>query len=117
MRPNRHLDRRLAGLPCDYVEVAQRFGVDDDVGLVVPDGGDRVSAEVAWQQHRLVLAWRGRGCQPSAAALCRRFGFSKQTWSRTVLGQRWAGQLLLAALLQPSTAGAGASRRVERGRR
>lgn len=50
-------------------------------------------------QHEVVLAWRARGT-PSGAELARRWGFSRQTWSRTVLGQRWAGAVGLAALLE-----------------
>lgn len=63
------------------------------------DGGDVTSTMVAQIQHDLVLAWRSGGCRPSGAALDRRFGFSKQTWSRAVLGQRWMGETLTAPLL------------------
>jgi hypothetical protein len=30
------------------------------------------------------------------------YGFSKQTWSRSLLGERWAGDAVLAALTDAS---------------
>jgi len=99
MRSSVHLDRRLALAPRDYVAEPARFGRDLRVELVMPAGGDPASAHAAWAQHQLVCEWRARGQRPPVAALARRFGFSKQTWSRTVVGERWAGQLLLTALM------------------
>lgn len=64
-----------------------------------PPGGDRTSAAVAQLQHELVVAWRAQERRPSGAELGRRFGFSKQTWSRTVLGQRWVGETLMTAFI------------------
>ncbi len=99
MRSSVHLDRRLALAPRDYVAEPARFGRDLRVERVMPAGGDPASAHAAWAQHQLVCEWRARGQRPPVAALARRFGFSKQTWSRTVSGERWAGQLLLTALM------------------
>lgn len=86
-------------LPRDYLERPDGFGIDRAPRYVVPDDGDTTSAAVAQLQHELVRSWRNRGCRPSGAALGRRFGFSKQTWSRTVLGQRWMGETVMTALI------------------
>ena len=94
-----HLDRQLRLRPCDYVLGGpQRFG-STAARFAVPPGGDVRSMRLAAIQHELVLAWRANG-GPSGAELARRWGFSRQTWSRTVLGQRWAGAVGLAALLE-----------------
>jgi hypothetical protein len=66
---------------------------------ITPAGADHASAHIAWLQHRLVASWRLAGCKPSGAALGRRFGFSRQTWSRTVLGERWMGEAVQSALV------------------
>lgn len=55
--------------------------------------------EIALIQHQLVVGWRQNADAPSGAALAGRFGFSKQTFSRAVLGQRWMGETVMAALL------------------
>jgi hypothetical protein len=69
------------------------------VQSATPPGGDAVSARIALLQHELVAAWRGRGQTPSGAELGRRFGFSRQTFSRAVLGERWMGEAVQAALV------------------
>lgn len=71
-----------------------------DTGLAfrVPPGGDELSMRIALEQHRLVCAWHGGGRRPTVAALGRRFGISKQTFSKTARGARWAGETVLAAL-------------------
>ena len=104
MRPANHLDARRTLQPCDYLDDPHAFG-RRTVRLLVPDGGDAVSAEIARIQHHLVLAWRHRDCAPSAAALARRFGCAKQTISRSVLGHRWMGETVMAALLHAAAAG------------
>lgn len=94
-----HLDRRRRLLPRDYLARPDGFGLDCHPAFVVPADGDATSAAVAQLQHELVLQWRDRGGRPSGASMGRRFGFSKQTWSRTVLGQRWMGETVLTALV------------------
>ncbi|MDA8358140.1 MAG: hypothetical protein M0Z95_18025 [Actinomycetota bacterium] len=102
-----HLDRRRQLLPKDYLAPPDAFGVSSEGTTVVPSGGDEVSAEVARLQHHLVLAWRRAGCRPSGAAVARRFGFSRQTWSRTMLGERWMGETLMTALISSIRASSG----------
>ncbi len=94
-----HIDGRRRLSPRDYFDPPESFGVLADARARVPAGGDTVSAAIALVQHRLVVAWRRGGCQPSGAAVGRQFSFSKQTFSRTILGERWMGETLMAALL------------------
>jgi hypothetical protein len=94
-----HVDRRRQLLPRDYLTEPDAFGRARPVPRTMPAGGDPVSAEIAWVQHSLVAAWRRGGSRPTGAALGRRFGFSRQTFSRTVLGQRWMGEAVQAALV------------------
>jgi hypothetical protein len=94
-----HVDRRRLLLPRDYLADPAGFGQDRPARLRTPPDGDAPSARIAWLQHQLVAAWRRQGCKPSGAALGRAFGFSRQTISRSALGQRWMGEAVLAALL------------------
>ena len=93
------MDRRRRLLPRDYLSEPHAFGRDRTVRFVVPAEGDEASAAVARVQHELVLRWRAQGCRPSGARLGRTFDFSKQTWSRSTLGQRWMGESVMSALL------------------
>lgn len=93
-----HLDRSRRLQPRDYVIGNPfAFGRDESAQFTVPEGGDRRWARVAELEHRLVLRWRQSGI--SGAEMARQWGCSRQTFSRVVLGERWAGELLLAALL------------------
>ena len=76
------------------------FGVDPTAHVIVPPGGDRRSAEVARVQHHLAMAWRRHSGPRSAVLLGERFGFSKQTLSRSLLGQRWMGEAVMAAIIE-----------------
>lgn len=109
MRPANHLDARRTLRPCDYLDDPHAFG-RRPARLLIPDGGDAVSAEIARIQHHLVLAWRHRDFAPSAAALARRFGCGKQTISRSVLGHRWMGETVMAAVLHAVLTGPHADR-------
>ena len=93
------IDNRLALRPRDYIAPSSAFGVDADAKVAVPPGGTLAAAKVAYSQHRYVLAWRAGPARPSGAGLGRDYGFSKQAWSRAILGESWMGQTLLAALL------------------
>jgi hypothetical protein len=48
----------------------------------------------------LVLGWIRNGRRPCTAELCERYGMSKQVVSRVVLGERWVGETVLAALVE-----------------
>jgi len=98
----RRLDRRVR-VPSFYATDPYGFGRDSTIRFFVPGQVDVVSARIAAVQHELVLGWRESG-DPSARVLGDLFGFSKQTWSRTVLGQRFAGETLLAALVTANAA-------------
>jgi hypothetical protein len=93
------VDRRRRLLPRDYLTEPQAFGRERPVSSHVPPGGDEASALIAWLQHQLVRAWRQQGSRPSGARLGRHFDFSRQTFSRAVLGQRWMGEAVQAALI------------------
>jgi hypothetical protein len=94
-----HLDRQRSLLPADYAVDPHRFGRDPRLAFRVPTGGDARSMEIALIQHQLVLAWRKRPEAPTGAALARQFGFGTSTLSRAILGQRWMGETVMAALL------------------
>ena len=93
------MDRRRRLLPRDYLSDPDAFGRNRAVRFIIPAGGDAQSAAIARVQHELVLRWRAQGCRPSGSRLGRSFGFSKQTWSRSTLGQRWMGEAVICALL------------------
>ena len=92
-----HIDQRRLLLPASYAETPADFGVVTALRFRVPEGGDTVSMRIALELHLLVCAWFANGQRPSAAALCNRFEMSAATFSRTVRGERWAGETLLAA--------------------
>lgn len=110
-----HLDRRRARRPKDYAIPSDAFGQPVTVQWSVPPGGDAVSLHVARTQHRLVVSWRQHAGHASGAAVASRYGFSRQTWSRTVLGERWAGETVLVALVE--TVAQAAATRAAAGRR
>lgn len=95
-----HLDKRRKLDPRDYVlDGPLGYGIDPDARFRTPEGGDPAWCRVAELEHRLILRWRERG-GPSAAEIARRWGCSKATLSRTISGHRWAGELLLTALVE-----------------
>jgi hypothetical protein len=106
------IDARRQLLPADYIAPAGAFGIDRRAGVVVPPGGDEVSARTARIQHQLVVVWNGQTPRPSGAALAREFGFSRQTFSRCRLGQQWAGQTVLCAVIDALQQLAGAPGRM-----
>lgn len=97
-----HLDRQRRLRPRDYIVADRGFGNPGHYQVVVPADGDRRSANVAAMQHRLVTSWRKRRPR-SGAAVAEEFGFSKQVWSRSVLGDRWMGETVMVALLAETT--------------
>ena len=94
-----HIDRRRVGRPCDYFTRPEEFGQSADAEQTCPVGGDELSASIAWIQHRLVLTWRAANsrCDTHSA---RRFGISSSTWSRSILGQRWLGETVMASIIE-----------------
>ena len=94
-----HLDRRRQLQPLDYIEPPGAFGRRETVRVVVPEGGDRTSAIVALIQHEIVRSWHTQRGHTTDAALSRRFGFSKQTLSKVMVGERWVGETVLAILI------------------
>jgi hypothetical protein len=93
-----HVDARRRGLPRDYVVPPQSFGIDPSARFVMAPWGDDPSLRVARLLHSLVVAWRSKPGLSGAAA-ARRWGISKQTWSRTILGERWPGETMFIALV------------------
>jgi len=94
-----HLDRTvLTGRPCDYLRDPYGFGNPGQHVWLLPAGGSPAGMRAARRQHLLVCAWK-QTRRPGTGALRQAYGISKQTWSRIVLGQRWAGHLGLEALL------------------
>lgn len=105
-----HLDRQRPSAlqPRDYIYGSPHgYGHDKHAKFDVPPGGAAQWARVAKIQHQLILRWRDQG-GPNGAEMARRYGCSPATWSRTITGTRWAGSLLLAALIEaglPTTRG------------
>jgi hypothetical protein len=100
--PTRHHFEQRSLRPIDYLEQPWGFGIDPDPSWVLPRGGDPISLEVARVQHNLAqrlrpLAINGTG--PGAGA-ARRFGFSRQLWSRALAGQVWMGETVMAAAIR-----------------
>ena len=98
-RTARSIDRRRRLTPRDYLVHPHGFGIDSRALFVVPAGGDHVSMEVARLLHQCFVAFRRAGRSSSGAALARRFGFSKQSWSAAAAGQRWPGHTIVIALM------------------
>jgi hypothetical protein len=94
-----HVDRQRSLLPRNYCRNPHAFGEEPQADFWVPPGGDEISLRIAVLQHRLVVRWV-QGGGPSGAELGRRWQVSKQTISRTRRGERWMGELVLAALLE-----------------
>ena len=97
-----HIDRRRTLTPREYLIDPHRFGVGRRTPFHVPypPGGDPVSAKIARLQHELVLAWRATRPSGAGSRDARAFGISTSTWSRTVLGERWMGETVMAAVLR-----------------
>ncbi|MCU1690734.1 MAG: hypothetical protein JWN20_2662 [Jatrophihabitantaceae bacterium] len=94
-----HVDRRRKLTPREYLTNPHGFGRETQAQFLVPPGGDGVSAEIARVQHALVLAWRSARPAGSGSQDARAFGVSPSTWSRSVLGERWLGETVMAAVL------------------
>jgi hypothetical protein len=94
-----HIDRRRRLRPRDYLADPHAFGRQADVIFRVPPGGDAVSAAVARVQHQLVLDWRAARPRRMGSRDARVFRISSSTWSSSVLGERWMGETVMAAVL------------------
>lgn len=96
-RPVHFLDHRGGLLPRDYLADPPRFGTTHDARWRVPPGGDLRALHVAYVCHLVAVGVRARGDRDLARRLQAGFGFSKQVWSRCLLGQAWMGETVLAA--------------------
>jgi hypothetical protein len=94
--PRRLLDRRRNLLPRDYLTDPYQFGTHPAPTWTIPAGGDRVSRDVARVQHEIVLLLHAHAPRAGARA-ARRFGFSRQLFSKAVHGSAWMGETILAA--------------------
>ena len=89
------IDHTLEGVPRDYADPPAAFG-HDTAKFRLTTSMDPLSWRTALAQHDLAVRWRSSGRSGAQAATS--WGFSRQTWSRTITGQRWAGQLGWIAL-------------------
>jgi hypothetical protein len=95
-----HIDRRRRLRPRDYLWRPHEFGHDPSALFRMPLGGDPVSQVVARVQHHLVIAYRAAGPTGSGSRDARLFGISTSTWSRSMIGERWLGETVMAAVLR-----------------
>ncbi|GAB3077725.1 hypothetical protein [Pedococcus soli] len=94
--PSRSLGHRSL-VPRAYLHDQYQFGLDPRPAWTLPANGDPRSLQVAMVTHDVVLALRSRSDRELARRVCQRFGFSKQLWSRCLLGESWMGETVLAA--------------------
>src|SRR3712207_6028403 len=94
-----HVDRRRRLRPREYLHDPHAFGRHVNASFHVPPGGDAVSAAVARVQHELLLWWRAARPRRVGSRDARAFGISSSTWSSSVLGERWMGETVMAAVL------------------
>lgn len=94
-----HADRQLRASPRDYFAHPPAFGTPHARALVLPVNGSSASQRVAWMQHQLVQAWKRHARHGDARRVSALYGISPSTWSRILHGQRWAGSIGMAALL------------------
>ena len=101
IRPSgNHIDRRRTLRPRDYLWRPHDFGYDAHAHFRVPVGGDTVSEAVARVQHQLVIAYRAARPAGSGTRDAYSFRVSSSTWSRSMLGERWLGETVMAAVLR-----------------
>jgi hypothetical protein len=93
----KHLDRRRTLTPRAYIPLG--FGKAPEASCSVPQGGDPVSAAVAWVQHELVLRYKAVRRHGDSRRLGRIFGISESVWSRCLSGEQFMGGTVMAALL------------------
>jgi hypothetical protein len=96
---NNHLDRTTLTLtPRAYLHDPHGFGRPGPARWFVPPGGTQAGLRTARRQHVLACRW-AETRTPKTGQIRQTYGISKQTWSRIVRGERWAGQLGLEVLL------------------
>lgn len=93
------IDARRQLRPRDYFVDPYSFGQRRDSATHVPEDGDEISRTIADLVHSLVVTIRSSDEVPSGAAIARRFGFSRQTWSSVTRGERWPGHTVFTALV------------------
>lgn len=92
------IDARRQLRPRDYATDPYGFGERNQV-FATPVGGDDISRTIAELIHEVVRATRAQPAFASGAELGRRFGFSRQTWSRVIHGYQWPGHTVMSAML------------------
>lgn len=95
----RSIDSRRTLTPREYFLVPEQFGRDHRLVRVQPEGGDRVSARFASQQHLLACAWRQVATRHDVGIVCAQWGFSKHVLYRALSGDRWMNATTLMAVL------------------
>ncbi len=96
--PRTQRDIRLL-LPRDYLLDPHQFGRHPHPRWQVPPGGDQRSLQVAMVLHAAALVFHQRKDSHRARRVGQRFEFSKQRWSECMLGHRWPGETVLAAVI------------------
>jgi len=84
--------------PRAYLHDPHGFGCPGPARWLVPPGGTQAGLRAARRQHVLACRWAAARA-PKTGQIRQTYGISKQTWSRIVRGERWAGQLGLEVLL------------------
>lgn len=95
-----HIDLRRELDPRDYCVNPHQYGRDPTAQFRVPTGGDQLSATIARLQHDLVIAFRATGPTGDGSQDARTLGVSSSTWRRSLSGQRWMGETVLAVVLR-----------------
>src|SRR3954463_3641246 len=85
--------------PREYLDNPHAFGRRADVRCHVPPGGDAVSAGRHVFSTNWCSFWRAARPRRVGARDARVFGITSSTWSSSVLGERWMGETVMAAVL------------------
>jgi hypothetical protein len=93
-----HLDRRRTRTPRDYFPPGF-YGTVSFAQSTVPAGGDEVSAAVAQIQHDLLVLYRAVRRYGWNRRVGSTFGISETVWQDVMVGKRWMGETVMAALL------------------
>jgi hypothetical protein len=95
-----HVDLRRRLAPRDYCLNPSQYGRDPAAVFHEPAGGDAVSAAVARVQHQLLIAFHATRPAGDGSREALSLGVSTATWRRSVRGQRWMGETVMAAVLR-----------------
>ena len=105
MQARNPIDRRRTLTPRAYLIEPALFGTSAPVTFHTSRGGDDISQHAAATLHRLAVQARRRGI--NGAAIARKWGISRQTWSDFITGRHWPAMTTVVALttelLEPAT--------------